>query len=405
MRGPTNRGRSAVRGLAVQFAFAVCAVFALAGCAPARSREKPSVTASKVPELRPLSTGDLLSQPADVEVTLHPPAIVRDRVYGPLLRRASALAAAYAGPRTLGTTALLALERTEEVRVETDESGEAVVVLLGVPADLDVTAVVDEEGRPVWKSVFGDVRQSFVEYEPANASDASLFVLPQRTWVVAAGAARARTREKLVEAPRVILATVSPAPGGGSFVVGGALASLTIRGSALVRREAPLRTGSLAPLGRSLLKASFELRPGGEGVIVAHLDYADAPSAVGAEETVRDVVGAFRRRLEAAKESAEVAQKSTPRVTPPPLSWLAAAGVERDQATVSVRAPIPKSWLDAIAQADLSMVQASPSTPSAADLPWGLWRRSTQAPTLAVPDSSAQEPSQPLASPLTRPGP
>jgi hypothetical protein len=295
-------------------------------------------------------------------------------------------------PRSLGTTALLALERTEEVDVLTHESGEAVVLLRGVPADLDVMEVVDEEGHPVWKSAVGDVRQSFVEYEPVNGSDASLFVLPQRTWIVAAGPARARAREALVEAPRVL---VSSAIAQGEAE--GALANLSILGSSLVRKEAPLRTGALAALGHSLIRASFELKPGAEGVIVARFDYADGLAAAGAEQTVRDVVGAFRRKL-------EEAQKGGPGERVAPLSWLAAAGVERTDARVSVRAPIPKPWLDAIAEADLSTLPQG-SAPSAADIPWGLWRRSESAPTLAAPHIGAQEPSQRHGSPLTEPSP
>jgi hypothetical protein len=333
-------------------------------------------TASKKPEVveavRRLSVDDLLAQPADVKVTLHPPAVVQDRVYGALLRRASSLASAYAGPRTLGTTALVALERTDEIDAALNDGGEAVVLLRGVPGDLDVSRVVDEAGHAVWRPIIGDVRHAFVEYEATAEADAALFVVG-RVWVVAAGAARARTREALVGAP-----------GGVSFAEGEpGLAVITIRGAALVRRDARLRSGSLAPLGRSLSKASFELTPGALGVLVTRLDYTEIDAASGAEQTARDIVAAFRRLLEDGQKGGAGAKAHT---EPPPLSWLAAAGVERAGQIVTVRAPIPRSWLDAIARADVTEGAGSPG-----DVPWDLWRRSAPIPTLSLP---AQEPSQ-----------
>jgi hypothetical protein len=347
---------------------------------------RASNSEAPLPAPKRMSVDDLLAQPADVKVDLRPPAIVRDRVYGPLLRRASALAAGYAGPRTLGTTALAALERTDEVLAVTNDSGEAVVLLRGVPADLEVLRVVDEDGKPVWRPAVGDVRQSYTEYEPTRGSEASLFVLPGRTWVVAAGVARSRTREVLINA----LGGVSWAPGEAS------LASLSIRGAALVRRDARLRTGSLATLGSALVRADFDLTSGAEGVIVTRLVYADAPAATAAEHTAVDVVGAFRRKLEKLDKDRS---SKTARTEPPPLSWLAAAGVDRTAATVTVRAPIPRRWLDAIAEADVGGMGNSGAT----DLPWELWRRrSIAVPALSLPDGTsnadAQEPSQPAGS-------
>jgi hypothetical protein len=348
------------------------------GCAsPGTASRKPAV----VEAVRRLSVDDLLAHPADVKVTLHPPAVVHDRVYGSLLRKVSALAAAYAGPRTVGTTALAALERTDEVDAALNDDGEAVVILRGVPGDLDVNRVVDEAGHAVWRPIVGDLRHTFVEYEALAEADATLFVVG-RVWVVAAGAARMRTREALIDAP-----------GGASFAEGEpGLAVITIRGAALVRRDARLRSGSLAPLGRSLSEASFELTPGALGVLVTRLDYTEVEAAAGAEHTARDIVAAFRRLLEEGQKGGGVKAHSEP----PPLSWLAAAGVERAGQVVTVRAPIPRSWLDAIARAELAPLPASPRDTGEAsathtDIPWDLWRRSAPIPTLSLP---AQEPSQ-----------
>jgi hypothetical protein len=366
------------RRLALRICVAVTwSSLGMLACTAARPAAPKTVAAA--PVSRSVTIDDLMPETADVEVTLHPPALARDRVYGPLLRRASTLAAAYAGPRSLGTTALTALERSEEVDVAMNDAGQAVIVLLGVPGDLDVAKVVDEDGQPVWRPAAGDVRESFVEYEPIREATASLFVLRQRVWVMAAGAARSKTREALVEAQG----------GGLSFAPGKpSLVDLTIRGAALLRRDDRLRAGLLAPLGRSLLRASFELTPGALGVIVARLEYADGVAATGAEQTARDVVSAFRRKLEQIEKGPDGPPRPGVGLHPelPSLSWLAAAGVEREETTVSVRAPIPKVWLDAIAQADVAgSAPSSPGGVSPNDVPWSLWRRTTPAPTLTLP--------------------
>jgi len=355
-------------------------------CAPTVGKtEKPAVAApapkrGEAPAPKRLAAGDLLSGPPDVEVVLHPPAIVRDRVYGPLLKRASALAAAYAGPHTLGTTALAAIERTEEVDVAMDDAGDALVLLRGVPAELDVMQVVDENGLPVWRPAVGDVRQSFAEYESTRGTAASLFVLPQRTWVVASGVARTKTRDALVEAP-----------GGVSFADGEpSLAKLSIRGGALVRRDERLRMGSLAPLGSSLLRASFELTSGAEGVIVGRLEYASPGAATDAAQTAQDVVGAFRRKLEQLDKLDKKGGAPSGHAAAPPLAWLGAAGVDRENATVNVRAPIPKAWLDVIAAADVSPESGATPSPGPGDVPWGLWRRTAPGATLSSPGQSSQ---------------
>jgi hypothetical protein len=339
--------------------------------------ENPSVQDPSVAAARTVTVDDLLSHAAEVTVTLHPPALARDAVYGPLLQRASAMAAAYAGPRTVGTTALAAFERTEEVVVASnDATAEAVVVLRGVPGDLDAGRVVDEHANPIWRPVVGDVSPRVVEYEPTIAADAALFVLPQRIWIIATGDAKARTREAL-------LGPISASSLSGEDAT---LAVLSIRGSALVRRDARLRDGALAPLGRALLRASFELTPGAEGVIAARFVYADPAAARASEETARDVVAAFRRRLQ--------------NPNPPPLSWLAAAGVECSAATVTVRAPIPKSWLEALAHAD-TPAHPPTTTPTATatarpdEIPWQLWHHPiSPAQTAPATPRAAQDSSQ-----------
>jgi hypothetical protein len=359
--------------------FTLAACIALAPVACGSRAPSAKFVAPPVATARTLSFDDLLGRAAEVAVTLHPPMLARDRIYGPLLRRASAMAAAYAGPRTVGTTALAALERTEEVVVASnDATAEAVIVLRGVPADLDAARIVDERARPIWREVVGDVGRNVVEYEPVTPADAALFVLPRRLWIIAVGDTRARTREALLGPISASSLLGEEAP----------LAVLSIQGPALVRREARLREGALGSLGRSLVRASFELAPGAQGLIDARFVYAETAAACASEQTVREVVAAFRRRLES--------------LDPPSLAWLAAAGVERSTTTVAVHAPIPKAWIHALAQADVAPLSAgvtappgSATPPGSDELPWQLWHRPASPRASGLTPSTPQDSSQP----------
>jgi hypothetical protein len=324
------------------------ALAVLASCAahPSLSKSVSSADVAVVAEApaKPLSV--LLSRAPDLVLTVHPPALARDRVYGPLVRRASELAAAYAGPTNLGTTALAVLERTEEVVVaENDHGKEAVVVLRGVPADVDPLEIVDTSGRPVWRAVQGDVRTTSRELEPSEPADAALFIAPGLVWVIASGPAIARTR-----------AALTGDVGHGAFAGDEtALVSLSLPGDAIPQ----LRRGALASIGAGLIHAKVELTPGAAGLILGTLAYPDAAAAASAEGTVLAVTLAFRHRLEEAVQAEEShGRPSSPRPvsTPRPganLDWLGAAKVDRDGSNVIVRAPIPRPWLLALAKADL----------------------------------------------------
>jgi hypothetical protein len=321
----------------------------LAGCAAHPSEARLAVSSARAapvvePPPKPLNL--LLSRPPDLVITIHPPAIARDRVYGPLLRRASELAAAYAGPTNLGTTALAVLERTEEVVVaENDHGKEAVVVLRGVPADLDPLAVVDTSGRALWHVNAGDVRAVTKELAPAEAADAALFIAPGLVWVIASGAAIARTR-----------AALTSDVGHGAFAGDEtALASLSLPGDALPQ----LRRGALADMGTGLTHIKVELSPGAAGLVVGTLTYVDTLRSASAEGTVLAITLAFRHRLEESVQAGDgkkTAGSSPAKPEPRPasnLDWLAAAKIDRDGQNVLIRAPIPRPWLEALSKADL----------------------------------------------------
>ncbi len=339
----------------------------------------------------PVSVEDMLGVALDVRLVLHPPVLLRDPVYGTLLTRAAALARAYAGPKTLGTTALSVLERVDEVEAALADDGDGVVILRGVPADLEAGGIVDETGKPLWRPAVGDVRKAFVELvpvdacdgaatpgKPCTAPDAALFVTERRMWLIAVGTGMSRTREALL-AGRVVAPSAS----------GAELAVLSVRGPALLRRQPRLRQGGLAPLGRSLVRASIELAPGRQGLVVSRLDYGDPVLAAGAEATARDVVTAFRHKLEGKRDD-RAQDHGTPPVSGDafPLDWLAAAEVTRSESTVTVRAPLPRSWLDALAHAGADTARAPGTHAPDADLPWDLWRRRITAPSLEGPAAS-----------------
>jgi hypothetical protein len=334
-----------LRGRGLSFLVAT----AVAGCAPHRAPSSPAQSTSSAsskhvttlegpaPTLETLFAGR-----PDVVLTLHPPSLARDSVYGPLLRRASELASAYAGPTTLGTTALAVLERTEEIVVaESDHGKSAVVVLRGVPADVDPLEIVDTAGQPVWHPVRGDVRTASRELEPAEKTDAALFVVSGLMWVVASGPIIPKARALLLEGTTK-----------GAFVGDETpLVSLSLPGDALPQ----LRKGALATVGASLLRTNVALTAGSQGLVIAKFAYPDAAAAASAEGTLLAVTLAFRHRLE---EAVQRAESHDPEPKPAAsqgggLNWLGAAKVDREGPLVLVRAPLPRPWLEALEHADV----------------------------------------------------
>ncbi len=316
-------------------------------CAPRLTRvqaqeatqaERRDVAATPAPP--PPALESLLSAPPDMVLTVAPHALARDPVYGPLLRRASELAAAYAGPTNLAATALAVIERVDEVVAATSGRGaEVVVVVRGVPGDVDPAGVVDGAGRPIWRPVEGDVRAGMRELaSTGNEAASTLFVAPGQIWMIASGAAVRTTRAALVLA----------GPARTTAQDDDALATLTLSSDALPQ----LQRGTLAPLGSRLLGVRVALLPGPTGLIACRLAYPDPLAAASAEGTALEVTLAFRHQLEEAAEASHRPGHSAARQLSP-LRWLGAAKVERDGSTVVVRAPIPRLWLEALSRAEV----------------------------------------------------
>jgi hypothetical protein len=266
-------------------------------------------------------------------VVVRPTKLTRDPLYGPLIRRASQLASARVSvAEAVGTTALTALERTEEVILGAydRDARDAVIALRGVPADVEASRVLDTNGKPLWAHV-RDLPRGIEELAPVDpTASAALFVLPRRAWVVAVGGAVARARAAFVEGAH------------GSASLGaiddGPLVVARLRGAALLRARPSLADGPLAPVARDLDVVSVGLEPGPEGAVgevVARFEYGEPAFAERAERCVADVLAAFTRKYEAE------------------APWLHAIKVSRTERAVLVRGRIPRAWADGLLHVDL----------------------------------------------------
>ena len=267
---------------------------------------------------------DAFDSSPELLAVIHPRAIRRDPVYGPLLGRLSQLAAARS-PAAAATRSLEAFESAEEVLAALAEDGSGMIVMRGVRADLDPARIVDPEGRTLWRGNTTGVEKRVPEYvREEGAVTASLFVLPERTWVIAVGDARARARE----------AFANPSGRPAWKYDRDALVSVRIAGPALLRHVSKLRpTGQLNALGLHLQSLTLALPAGKEGSITATLTYADEEAAATAEVTVNRVIEVIKRN--------DVGR----------FRWLMSAVVARDEPRViTLRAPLPKELLNDFAR-------------------------------------------------------
>jgi hypothetical protein len=265
-------------------------------------------------------------------LTLRPRSLQKDPVYGPLLR--GVLALARARSRFVAAThALDAVEDADLVMVGLEappgqaiEQGDLIGAVVGVRSDIDPGALVDADGRRLWApGPAGGVRELVRErVEGEELTEASLFELPGRTWVIASGIARSRARDAFAR-PRPRPSSL-PAPPD-------AIALLRIDGPSLVARVPLLRAPSnLAPVGSKLKAVTLDLVPGETGQLEANVSYADGAARALAERTMREVLGAMARKA------------------PEGLAWLAGATLERgsDAVTLILRAPLPPELMSTL---------------------------------------------------------
>jgi hypothetical protein len=311
----------------VAFVLAVVAFAAACGSSPGAPAKAAVEVGRAARALGPRLEDAFDGDPA-LLLVIRPTKLTRDPLYGPLIRRASELASArVAVGEAVGTTALAALERTDEIILGAydRDARDAVIALRGVPADVEASHVLDTTGKPLWVHLH-DLSGGVEELAPSDPNtNAALFVLPRRAWIIAVGGAATRARTAFVEGthPAAPLTAIDEGP----LVVG------RLRGSALLRARPSLANGALAPLARDLDHASLSLEPGPEGAVgevVARFVYGDTPFAERAEQCANDVLAAFTHKLEA---------------TAP---WLHAVTVSRAERAVIVRGRIPRAWADGL---------------------------------------------------------
>ncbi len=310
---------------------------AAAGCGggdgPAKSATRHEMTAQ---------WQDVFDGTPDVYVVVRPQAIKRDPVFGPLWQTAVRLAQS----RNLlnGPTALEAAEGCDEIVVGTYSGDDAAIVFRGVSSGLDPGRVADGNGRPLFRSV-GE-RGRVAEYEPRAAGGGSLFVLPDRTWVVALGEARGRARQ----------AYTTPFGRPAPRVDERALAVVRF-GEAVV--QSPRYTKSLVfgPLTRKLAWVSVALEPGKSGLLLT-FQYQDEDGAAWGEMHAKRIAEAL-------------ANAPPPETTPPPaarrpggpparrpqdpakrLEWLKDTKVAREENAVKVSVSLPARLLEELPNAN-----------------------------------------------------
>jgi hypothetical protein len=297
-------------------AVGLCGV-AGSGCAAA-SPAPPATGDSLEPHWQ-----DVFDGVPELVVVLRPERLRRDPMYGQLLNRAIDAARAQS-PVVAATRALDAIDDADEIVVGL-QGGDVVAVALGVRADVDPAKLVDSGGHPLWTPAesAGRVRELTGTTEPS----ASLFELPNRTWVMASGEARMLARQVFAHPLN------RPMLDRG----GDALAMIRIDGRSLVRRVPQLATGMLAAVGRHLQSVRVTLSPGEDHAVLATLFYADDDAAGVAAITLREAAAALGRAHGAEK-----------------LAWLGSAEVEQSGTHVVVRAPLPSELVGALKRASPS---------------------------------------------------
>jgi hypothetical protein len=255
---------------------------------------------------------------------VHPQALKRDAIYGPLFARLSMLAATR-NPAVAATRSLEAFESCDEIIVAMDDDGGS-VVLRGVRADFDPAKIVDGAGALVWRAQATPGARVPEYTHEERGTTASLFVLPERTWFIAVGDGRATAREAFAH------------PSGRPALTydRDALVAVRVRGPALLAHMKPLRAhGALEAVGAHLEWLTLALAPGKDEPLRVSLVYADEDSAARAEITARHAIDVLRDR----------------QVTR--FQWLFDAKIARnDPKVVVMRAPLPPPLVAALTHAN-----------------------------------------------------
>lgn len=285
---------------------------------------------------------DVVETTPELLIVLRPAALAQDKVYGPLLRRA--LDVLRKVSRVVEATRLFeVMQGAKEVVVGLRPSpqpggypAEAIIVIEGVPANVDPAKVVDAEGHPLWSpGPPGPVRELVLNRDPRNAFDASLFEMEGLTWLIAVGDARIRAREVFQHPLGRPELKVDPE----------ALAMVRIDGPSLVQRIHALQPlGDLAALGRELQSFTATLPPGSDHDVRFTLTYSEEDAAAFSEVATRHAVQV-------------IAQEK-----PEKLAWLGPATVDRPDKRVVVTLPLPAQLVDALLHAGTAPIDFGAAT-------------------------------------------
>jgi hypothetical protein len=291
---------------------------------------------------------DVFETTPELFVVLRPTSLAKDKIYGPLLRRI--LEAARERSHVVAATRVLEVVKdAQEVIVGVrpdprggDEPSEVVVVVRGVPADVDPAKVVDADGRPLWSpGPNGPVRELVRERdEHGHPLEASLFELEGLTWVIAVGDARARAREVFAHPLGRPAMELDPQ----------ALGMVRIDGESLVRRVHALQPlGGLAAIGRKLTSLTVTVPPGTDGNVQLTLAYSEEDAAAFSQVAAQQAIEAIGRKK------------------PDSIGWLSSAKVERPDKRVLVTLPLPPRLVDSLLHAGTAPIDfdasVDPRTP------------------------------------------
>jgi hypothetical protein len=255
--------------------------------------------------------GDVWTSTPEIYAVIRPQALKNDKVFGSFWR--ALLRAAQARGFARGATMTEVLEGAQEIVVGVNRT-EAAIVLRGVPASLDPAKMQSDDGKPLFR-LASDPRNKVLEYTPNDPklADGGVFVLPDRTWVGALGAARDRARG----------AFAAPEHRPHVDVSANALTVLRLSGGFLRLFE---KHRTFGPLMNKLSSVTFELEPGNGGAVIG-LAYSESAATAYGE-------------MQAKKIAADLAGNDKNR------AWIKDAKIQYEGDVVYVRLALPPRLLD-----------------------------------------------------------
>ncbi len=288
-------------------------VFGLLACA----HKPPPVAPDMAQPVTSAWFDEVADSKRDAVLRVHTSILLKDSVYAPLVRelfRAMTEQALHAG-----TDMTSALEKADEIDVVVEDGSDPVLLLRGVPANLDPTNMAGLDGSTQWRVSKTHVPNAEVfDFVPESGA---LYVLMDRTWIVTAGLSQQRVQTALMHA---VGRPVSP------DVTMDVPVSLRVPGATMERIAIKRGVRALKPIFLELEEARVELhvsktKDSREDEVVAEFRYAGIKQAEHAEEMLAEAIGAFGRRGGRRWE------------------WLKEATIERKEQHITVRARLP-AW-------------------------------------------------------------